>query len=168
MTYGSNANPDAGYVGKNAQVFRRDPGGFVATSALPAGAATITDVTMDPDNPSLVFAVDDNQVFRSTDAGATWQDATFNLASISALDFRTIEFIAQTSGDVVAVGTRSGVFVLPASGNTWSMLGNALPDVLVFDLRYQPSNQTLYAGTLGRGVWSYSLAVDTLFANGFE
>ena len=90
------------------------------------------------------------------------------LASISALDFRTIEFIAQTSGDVVAVGTRSGVFVLPASGNTWSMLGNALPDVLVFDLRYQPSNQTLYAGTLGRGVWSYSLAVDTLFANGFE
>lgn len=169
MTYGSNANADAGYVGKNAQVFRRDPGvGFVATAALPAGAATITDVTMDPDNPNLVFAVDDNQVFRSTDAGATWSDVNFNLPSISARDFRTIEFIPQASGDMVALGSRSGVFVLPAAGSTWSMLGNALPDVLVFDLRFQPSNQVLYAGTLGRGVWSYSFAVDAVFANGFE
>lgn len=168
MTYGSNANPDAAYVGSGTQVYRRDPGGFVATATLPAGAAAITDVTMDPDNSNLVYAVDDNQVFRSTNAGATWSDVTNNLLSISAADFRSIEFIPQASGNVVAVGTRSGVYVLPATGNTWSMLGNALPDVLVFDLRYQPSNQTLYAGTLGRGVWSYSLAVDALFANGFE
>lgn len=168
MTYGSNANADAGYVGKNAQVWRRDPGGFVATTALPAGAATITDVTMDPDNPNLVFAVDDDQVFRSTDAGGSWTDVNFNLPTISARDFRTIEFIAQASGDVVAVGTRSGVFTLPALGNSWSLLGAGLPDVLVFDLRYQPSNQTLYAGTLGRGVWGHSMTVDALFANGFE
>jgi hypothetical protein len=168
MTYGSNANADAAYVGSGAQVYRRDPGGFVATTALPAGANTITDVSMDPDNPDLVFAVDDDQVFRSSDAGASWQDVNFNLPSISARDFRTIEYIPRAGGDIVAVGSRSGVFVLPATGNSWSMLGNALPDVLVFDLRYQPSNQTLYAGTLGRGVWSYGFATDTLFANGFE
>lgn len=169
MVYGSNANPDAGYVGKNAQVWRRAPGGFVATTALPAGAATITDVTMDPDNPNLVYAVDDNQVFRSSNAGSTWTDVTGNLASISSLDFRTIEFIPAAPGDLVAIGTRSGVFVQSAAGGNWSLLAGGMPDVLVFDLRYVQEQGTLYAGTLGRGVWSYTFpGMDTLFANGFE
>jgi hypothetical protein len=37
-------------------------------------------------------------------------------------------------------------------------------------LRYAASKQTLYAGTLGRGVWTLNLAVtlDTIFANGYE
>ncbi len=169
MSYGTRANPNAGYVGKNAIVYRRDAGGFVATAALPAGAATITDVAMDPDNAALVFAVDDNQVFRSSNSGGSWQDVTFDLPTISARDFRTIEYIERPGGaDLVAVGTRSGVFVIAASGNTWSLLGADLPDVLVFDLRYQASNQRLYAGTLGRGVWAYDFASAAVFANGFE
>jgi hypothetical protein len=169
MSYGTRANPNAGYVGKNAIVYRRDAGGFVATAALPAGAATITDVAMDPDNSALVFAVDDNQVFRSSNSGGSWQDVTFDLPAISARDFRTIEYIERPGGaDLVAVGTRSGVFVMAASGNAWSLLGADLPDVLVFDLRYQASNQRLYAGTLGRGVWAYDFSSAVVFANGFE
>jgi hypothetical protein len=169
MTYGTRANPNAGYVGKNAIVYRRDAGGFVATAALPAGAATITDVAMDPDNAALVFAVDDNQVFRSSNSGGSWQDVTFDLPAISARDFRTIEYIERPGGaDLVAVGTRSGAFIMAATGSTWSLLGADLPDVLVFDLRYQASNQRLYAGTLGRGVWAYDFAPGVVFANGFE
>jgi hypothetical protein len=169
MAYGSTTDVNAAYVGKNAAVFRRQGSTFVATAALPAGAAAITDVAMDPSDPNVVFAVDDNQVFRSVDAGTSWTDITGNLPSIASVDFRTIEFMPSVTGDFVALGTRSGVYVAAADSNAWSLLGTGLPDVLVFDLRFVPQQETLYAGTLGRGVWSVELgSSDFLFSDGFE
>lgn len=169
MAYGAAGAPDVAYVGRNNQVFRRNGATFVATTALPAGAATITDVALDPANPSRVFAIDDNQVFRSTDSGATWTDITGNLGAISSVDFRSIEFIQRGGGDLVALGTRSGVFFAGVASNSWALLGGGLPDVLVFDLRWIASQDRLVAGTLGRGVWALDFdQVDALFANGFE
>lgn len=168
MAYGAADNPDAAYVGKNAAVFRRQGTAFVATTALPAGAAAITDVAMDPANSQRVYAIDDNQVFRSTDAGTTWQDVTGNLGTISAQDFRTIEFIPSSAGGLVALGTRSGVYTAAANSSSWSLLGTGLPDVLVFDLRYIASSGQLIAGTLGRGVWSFTVVTDRIFADGFQ
>ncbi len=168
MAYGANGNPGAAYVGKGSAVHRREGNAFVATTALPSGAATITDVAMDPDDTQHVFAIDDNQVFRSTNGGTTWQDVTGNLDSISSRDYRTIEFIPSNSGDGVALGTRSGVYFAPVASTSWSLLGAGLPDVLVFDLRYLPESQTLIAGTLGRGVWSFVIDPAAIFSNGFE
>jgi hypothetical protein len=168
MAYGANGAPDAAYVGKNAAVFRRSGGAFVATTALPAGAAAITDVAMDPDDALHVFAIDDNQVFRSINGGATWQDVTGNLGAVSSQDFRTIEFIPNTSGDGVALGTRSGVYYAPVASASWGLLGAGMPDVLVFDMRYIASSGLLIAGTLGRGVWSLQLDIDRIFDDGFE
>jgi hypothetical protein len=170
MAYGANANAAVAYVGKGSQVFRRSGGSFVATTALPAGAATVTDVALDPGNPSRVWAIDDNQVFFSVDSGTTWFDITGNLPSISSQDFRTIEFI-NADGPTparVALGTRSGVYVSNSGGSVWELFGAELPDVLVFDLRYVHSQRTLYAGTLGRGVWSLDVRSDVLLADGFE
>lgn len=168
MAYGAFNDPDAAYVGKNAAVHRRQGAAFVATTALPAGAAAITDVAMDPDNSQLVFAIDDNQVFRSTNGGTSWQDVTGNLGSISSFDFRTIEFIPGGANAGVALGTRSGVYFAPVNSSTWALLGTGLPDVLVFDMRYVPSSGQIIAGTLGRGVWSLTLDLDRIFADGFQ
>lgn len=168
MAYGAADDANAAYVGKNAAVFRRSGAAFVATSALPAGAATITDVAMDPDDSQRVYAVDDNQVFRSVNGGTNWTDVTGNLGTISSFDFRTIEFVPSAAGDTVAVGTRSGVYFAPANSSTWDLLGTGLPDVLVFDLRYVATQGRLVAGTLGRGVWSLPFDNDRIFANGFQ
>lgn len=168
MAYGATGNAAIAYVGRAAQVWRRTVSGFVVTTALPAGAATITDVALDPDSPARVWAVDDNQVFFSSNSGTSWTDVTGNLPTISSQDFRTVEFIAGST-DRVALGTRSGVYVASAGGNTWALLGGDLPDVLVFDLRYVSAQNTLYAGTLGRGVWSLTLGGGSLiFADSFE
>ncbi|MEO6064183.1 MAG: hypothetical protein ABIP49_00185, partial [Lysobacterales bacterium] len=168
MAYGVNGNPAAAYVGKGAAVFRREGNAFVATAALPVGVNAITDVAMDPDDSQRVFAIDDNQVFRSTNGGNIWQDMTGNLGAISSRDFRTIEFIPSSMGDAVALGTRSGVYRAPVAGDAWELLGVGMPDVLVFDLRYLDQSRTLIAGTLGRGVWSLVLDEDLIFAHGFE
>lgn len=168
MAFGSATSSLAAYVGRSAAVHKRSGNVFVATTALPAGAATVTDVAMDPDNDQVVFAVDDNQVFRSINGGSTWTDVTGNLGSISSFDFRTIEFIPDGNNDSVVLGTRSGVYSAGVNSSTWALFGSGLPNVLVFDLRYVASNQTLYAGTLGRGVWSTPVTSDNLFRNGFE
>ncbi len=157
MAFGSNANANAGYIGNGPNVLRRASGIFVPTTALPFGANTVTDIAIDPGDGTHVFAIDDDQVFRSTNSGGTWTDVTGNLASISALDFRTIEFIADAEGDSVAIGTRSGVYVAAEDTSVWAPFGNGMPDVLVFDLKHVAANRTLYAGTLGRGVWSTSI-----------
>ena len=170
VAYGATNDPDAIYVGKLAAVWKRSGAGgaITQTTALPAGAADVTDVAMDPTNSSRVFAVDNNQVFASADGGVTWTDVTGNLGTVSAQDFRTVEYISDAGGDSVVIGTRSGVYSVPAFGNVWGRLGSALPDVLVFDLRYIKTQKTLIAGTLGRGVWTYEVNADQLMRDGFE
>lgn len=170
LAYGATNDPDAIYVGKLAAVWKRTgaAGALTQTAALPAGAATITDVSMDTTNSARVFAVDDDQVFRSVDSGATWVDVTWNLPTISGLDFRTVEYISDASGDSVVVGTRSGVYMAASNGAVWTRLGSAMPDVLVFDLRYLKNQKTLIAGTLGRGVWTYVFDSDQITRDGFE
>jgi hypothetical protein len=168
IALGAVGAPDVAYVGRGAQVFKRAPGTttFVATTATPAGAATISDVAIDPDDFNRVWAIDDNQIFRTTDGGTTWQDVTGNIAAVSSFDFRTIEFMPGNT-DRVALGTRSGVFIANADSSVWSLHGVGLPDVLVYDLRYDPRSGLLHAGTLGRGVWSLP-DPDFVFRNSFE
>jgi hypothetical protein len=72
-------------------------------------------------------------------------------------------------GEMLALGTRSGVYTLRAGETTWVRLGTGMPDVLVYDLRYIPSRQMLVAGTLGRGAWTFVFNdPNVLFKNGFE
>jgi hypothetical protein len=169
MAFGALGMPGAAVVGKSNAVFKRVGDAFVATAELPAGAATITDVAMNPEDTDILYAIDNNQVFFTDDGGATWQDLTGNLHAISSDDFRTIEFIpADVAAGKVAIGTRSGVYESLSGSNVWSLLGQGLPDVLVFDLRYVGGNESLIAGTLGRGVWQLSLKSDLIFADGFE
>ena len=49
------------------------------TAALPAGADPVRDVVIDPDDWRSAYVVDSNQVFRTTNAGASWTDITGNL-----------------------------------------------------------------------------------------
>jgi photosystem II stability/assembly factor-like uncharacterized protein len=171
LAYGAADDPNAIYAGKGAAVIKRAGAATTmsATAALPAGAATITDVGMNPQNSLRVAAIDNDQVFFSADGGTSWTDISFNIASVSSFDFRTVEFITGSMGEMLTLGTRSGVYILRAGETTWVRLGTGMPDVLVYDLRYVPSRQMLVAGTLGRGAWTFDLRdPNLLFKNGFE
>src|SRR5262249_30096952 len=119
--------------------------------------------------------VGNNEVWRTTDAGATiagWTNLTFNLDPnnpnnpayfVGRVDLRTIELFdpapTQAGQGVVLVGGFGGVFRLldSANGPFWSLYGDQpggrLPNVLVTDLHYIPNVNILLAGTLGRGTW---------------
>jgi hypothetical protein len=165
MAYGGRSggvdNQDVLYVGSGTAVFLRTTVGaaLAPTAALPAGGGTVRDVVLDTDDWRIAFAIDSNQVFRTTDAGASWTDITGNLMQRGAGDFNTTEFVAGAApndNDLLLVGTNAGVFVsFSSSGFTiWNKLGTGLPNALVADLDYNVADDVLLAGTLGRGAWT--------------
>jgi hypothetical protein len=161
MAYGGRSggadNQDVLYVGSGSAVFLRTTAGaaLAPTAALPTGAGTVRDVVLDQDDWRSAYAIDSNQVFRTTDAGATWTDITGNLAELGAGNFNTNAFVAGAT-KALLVGTNAGVFVsLSSSGFTsWNKLGTGLPNVPVWDLVYDVRDDVLVAGTLGRGAWT--------------
>jgi hypothetical protein len=159
------ADPDLIYAASEANVLRQTAsgGGFTTTSP---GGSTIRGVTDNPTNWAAVFTIDNDQVFESTNAGATWVDVTANLASISATDFRSIEYVHGAVDDALVVGTSSGVFYARVSGlggaASWNKFGSNLPDVIVYDLEYDATDNVLVAGTLGRGAWQVNNATTNL------
>jgi len=162
MAYGSRDNPDVLYVGSGTAVFMRTTIGadLAPTAALPTGGGTVRDVALDIDDSRSAFAIDSNQVFRTTNAGVSWTDITGNLVTqLGAGDFNTTEFVpgvAPTDNDLLLVGTNAGVFVsFSSSGFTiWNKLGTGLPNAVVADLDYNSADDVLLAGTLGRGAWT--------------
>jgi hypothetical protein len=151
-------NPDLVYAASGADVVKQTTAGGGFTNTSPGGGgADIRGITDDPTDWATIFSIDDNQVFESTDAGGTWDDVTGNLASISAADFRSIEYVHGTLGDALVVGTISGIFDAKLSdlggAAAWSTFGDNLPDVIVYDLEYDATDNVLVAGTMGRGAW---------------
>jgi hypothetical protein len=121
----------------------------------------ITDVEMDPDDWARVFAIDNNQVFFSPDAGANWNEITGNLTDVN---LRTLEYIPVAGGnDIVLAGGNLGVFRMFINNpGVWAEAGVNLPNSPVWDMDYDAPGGTgddfLVLGTLGRGAWTLANA----------
>jgi photosystem II stability/assembly factor-like uncharacterized protein len=163
MVYGHPGNADLIIVGSGPQVFVRttavDP--VAVTAADPPVADDITDVTVDPADASLIIAVDPTTVCVTWDGGSSWTDVTGNLSYITQGNIRTVGYIPGTTNDVLVVGAAGGVFAcVEPFGGCWFELGKGLPNAVVFDLDYDPGDDRLVAGTLGRGAWTIDGVAD--------
>ncbi len=159
-TMGGTPNPDVFYAARGGSVFHRStpPGGAVARRQIP-GAQQIRDIAVDPTNWQTVYVVDQNNVWRSTDAGQNWNMLTGNLAGRS-LNLQSIELVQSGTDQILLVSGLGGVYrvinpnpATPATLN-WTIVGSGLPNVLVMDVHYDATDDVLLAGTLGRGVWT--------------
>jgi hypothetical protein len=164
LAYGSRSSgvpmPDVFYVGAGSTIFHRVTlGGAITTlAAYPGG--TIRALVMDPQNFQKVYVLDtQSRVWASFDEGASWQNLTANLPSLTS-SVRTIELFSPNAGiinTVLIAGGQGGVFQMRrpgAAGASWTQLSSGLPDALVFDLHYDYTHNVLVAGTLGRGAWT--------------
>jgi hypothetical protein len=93
------------------------------------------------------------RVARTSDFGATWQDVTGNLPSIS---------VRAIAADPLApehwfVGTDLGVWATTNAGFHWGPYSVGLPNTVVWDLEIQEASRTLVAGTHGRGAWTVEI-----------
>jgi hypothetical protein len=129
------------------------------TAGLPASSfVPITYIAVDPDASNRVFVTlggtnSADKVFRSTDAGTTWTNLTAGLPNVP------VNCIAYEPGsnDGIYVGTDIGVFYRNNDIGTWIPFRNGMPAVQVNELEINTGNNTIYAATFGRGIWSSSL-----------
>lgn len=162
----SGVGPDANviWIGANSgagpDVWHRGPSdvglSFTPTAFPGLGIAPARDIVADPTDWETAYVVTSAAIYRTYDAGTTWETLTGNLTD-TALQAAAI--VAGAGSLVVGGGT--GVFELPlpapgiaSSGPyTWTELGTGLPNARVFDLEYDAVDDVLIAGTLGRGAW---------------
>lgn len=170
LVYGVPGNPDYLLFGAGAQIHRRTAaaGAITSIATLPA---TVGDLTVDRLDPTRMFAITASQVFYSSAATPSFNSVTGNLPTYSPGVLRSVAH-ASAQGALL-VGSDRGVFVsYQGSGySTWFRIGTGLPNAPVYELEFDPTDQLLLAGLLGRGAWtlaSVPVEPNLLFANGFE
>ena len=130
----------------------------------------LSDVLTDATNPnrlwltysSLEEGVMGGRVFRSDNAGASWQDVAGDLPNIA---LNAIELDPENP-DTVFVAADVGVFRSTNAGAVWTAFSNGLPNALVKDLLFHARSRLLRAATQSRGVWE--IAVDQATIPGVE
>ncbi|MEM7049947.1 MAG: RTX toxin [Acidobacteriota bacterium] len=160
IAYGRPGNAELLYFGTATQVCQRigAPGAAVSCTTLTADFRGITAVVLDPDSDTVAFAVDVANVFRTNNAGSTWSAVTgdlFTAPGNNAGNINFAEYVNGPGGDLLVVGTDTGVYAASegAGFSTWTPLGISLPNAPVYELDYDPADDVLLAGTLGRGAW---------------
>ena len=130
----------------------------------------VSSIAVDPRDGNIVYAgfsgfdastpKAPGHVFRSTDAGATWEPRGLGAATGTGtgMDLPVDTLIAHPlAPDLLYAGTDFGVLVTTDGGKSWSPLGEALPHIAVYTLVYQRAASALVAGTFGRSAWSLPL-----------
>jgi repeat uncharacterized protein DUF346 len=95
------------------------------------------------------------QVWRSNDAGNTWNNQT---GTLPELPYNSIA-VDPANSSRVWVSADVGVYQSLDAGATWSAFYQNLPNVLVEDLEFQPAARVLRAATRNRGVWEVAVDV---------
>ena len=160
-------NQEVFYVAQRDEVYVRTTSGGAVTATDPNTGSfrDINDVVMNSDDWANAFAIDDTNVYQTTDAGGTWTNITGALMGVAGAALQSVAFVPGPIGALV-VGANQGVFVstMDALG-TWAEVGSNLPNVLVYDLIYNATDDILLAGTLGRGAWTFPNASTLLGGN---
>uniref|UniRef100_A0A7S1G055 Sortilin N-terminal domain-containing protein n=1 Tax=Corethron hystrix TaxID=216773 RepID=A0A7S1G055_9STRA len=133
---------------------------------------TLQYMAVDPTNPFNVVLTTGNdygsnfEVWSSQDGGSTWSDITTEGSSVDlTYNGFAITWIYEDIGSsFIVVGTSHGVYLHNESSN-WVLLAENLPNVRVYDMIYDKTDDLLIVSTLGRGIWylenAYQSALDT-------
>jgi ligand-binding sensor domain-containing protein len=114
-----------------------------------------TSITAFGQMDSNIFAATNGYgIYRSTDAGFTWDAMNEGLTSAVAKSF-------ATSGDKIFAGTSTGVFVTTRGGSNWIPFNSHLSDLNITSLVI--GDNTIYAGTGGSGIWRRPLSELTIY-----
>ncbi|HVF52082.1 MAG TPA: glycosyl hydrolase [Actinomycetota bacterium] len=149
------AGTDNGLLWKTESSGESDPLIWTQIGAGQLPGHWITHIAVEPDDPDVLYisfsgfrSGDENAyVMTSRDGGTTFKDVTRGLPKAPVNDLVLV-------GDRLFAATDVGVFTTSTKSVEWHAVGRGLPLVPVNDLRYISGNDTLYAGTFGRGIYA--------------
>lgn len=125
----------------------------------------ITNFAFHHQNPQILYATKSEDVLRSLDGGATWQNITYNLPTGTKIDI-----VHQSSSDnnTIYVALSRAVYYLDDSSTTWTLLSTGLPNTTITDLEINAVENHVLVATYGRGVWRTSVTPTSLSSDGFD
>jgi hypothetical protein len=94
-------------------------------------------------------------LFRTTDAGASWESMVNNLPAESPV--YVVREDLRNPG-LLFVGTETGLFISLDAGKSWQRLRNGFPTAAVYDLVIHPRDRELVIATHGRGLYVLDIA----------
>jgi hypothetical protein len=126
----------------------------------PLPSRRITRITVDPANHDIVYVTlggfAGNNIYRSSDAGASWQDITGptgGATSLPSVPVRDLE-VHPTNSAWLYAGTEVGIFASEDGGTSWALPHDGPTNAPVDELFFMGMN--LIAVTHGRGMFSTS------------
>jgi photosystem II stability/assembly factor-like uncharacterized protein len=139
-------SPDGGLSWEN--ITEGTPGYYVTS---------ITTSTIDPDRVFVTYSgYRDNDhtpyIYRSDDAGMTWSSLA---ANVPMLGVNSFFILPGWNDEVLFAATDGGVYVSFDSGGEWDRLGSQFPYMPVYDLDYNPVENTIIAATFSRGIMTF-------------
>ena len=136
-----------------------DDGATWTNVAPPAAGLLINSITAQPNSLTAYATVSGynagNKVFKTIDGGTVWTPLSDGLPNI--IMYKVLLKVDNTN-ETLFLGTELGVYSKNNTTNTWVKHGSGLPNVRIADLEINYTDQTMYAGTFGRGM--YRIAVD--------
>lgn len=148
--------------------FRGETGAAFTNATAQIGTGTVIDsIALDPQDWRRVYVVSNNQVFFTADIANLGTNPfqvigggiNDNLNGLTS-QLRSVKVVGNTP----VVGGLGGAF--RKIGAVWSEYGEGLPNTVVRDLQYNPTNDVLVAGTFGRGAWTVANASTTIGVTG--
>ncbi|MCE3229609.1 MAG: hypothetical protein K0S32_4160 [Bacteroidetes bacterium] len=155
------SNTNIIYATAGSVIYKTTNGGAgwsIISTGLPTGSGSITDLTIDNQNPNNIYVTFSgysatNKVYASANGGASWTNYSTGLPPIP---INCIVY-QNNSPQGLYVGTDVGVYYREASMSSWMPYFTGLPNVIVNDMEiYYPTGK-LRAATYGRGVWETDL-----------
>lgn len=135
-------------------------GGSWTTINGPWPGLTITFIAVDPNDAQRVWITlggytAGQKVYESTNAGVSWTNISGSLPNIPALSVAHQD-TGGTPMDAIYVGMDVGVYY-QSDVTPWQLHEVGLPNTPIYDLEINETNQTIVAGTFGRGLWEAPL-----------
>jgi photosystem II stability/assembly factor-like uncharacterized protein len=115
-----------------------------------------TDLYVDPRDSKVAYLTysgyGNPHLYKTTDAGATWQDLSNNLPDVP------VQCVALDGDfpDDIYIGTDLGVYRSLSSG-AWELWESGMPPAMILDLQFSKPNRTMRAATFGNGVYERKL-----------
>lgn len=150
-------NPDNIFVAINNQLHKSTDRGqtFSVVESFPNN---ITSIEINNNDSNIVYVTVSgagSDIYRSTDGGQNFSTITGTLPNVTKF---VIKHRKDDILNTLYIGTHVGVFFYNDNTADWESFDNNLPNVAVRDLAINIPDETIVAGTYGRGIWTSPLA----------
>lgn len=153
------SNNDIIYVSKSKNLFKSTDRGVTFNPVLFNFNFFISSIAINHQNSDIIYLTVsgfNGKVFQSSDGGTSWADISKNLPIEPKL---VIKHQNQSLANDLYLGTTLGVYHTNDNLTEWEIFDTNLPNVPVKDLEINIEDETITAGTYGRGVWQSKIEV---------